>query len=75
MSERKTPILLTLGPLTHRIYAVTRYRDLGNGNIDAQTKHDVTDQFGAVLDELDRLGLELRPKPKVSVSDEGSGAS
>jgi hypothetical protein len=45
MSGRKNPPLLTIGPLTGRIYIVTRYTDKGNGVIDAHEKFDVTGQF------------------------------
>jgi hypothetical protein len=53
--------LLRLGPLSHRIYLVTRYRELESGSIEAIAKQDVTDQVGAVLAELAAAGLELCP--------------
>lgn len=52
MADRKTPVLLREGPLSKRIYAVTRYtrKTLDNGRevINAQTKHDVTEDFEAL---------------------------
>jgi hypothetical protein len=54
--------LLRLGPLSGRVYLVTRYRELGGGAIDAIKKVDVTNEVGALLEELDARGLELRPK-------------
>lgn len=66
----KQPPLLRVGPLTHRVYLVTRYRELPNGIIEAiGPKVDVTNQVGAVLEELDRLGLELRPSAVSAVSE------
>jgi hypothetical protein len=50
---RTKPPLLTLGPLSGRIYVVTRYTDKGNGVIDAHEKYDVTSQFMAVKEEAE----------------------
>jgi hypothetical protein len=65
MSTRKTPILLRIGPLSGRIFAVTRYtvkrNDDGSEYVDAHEKHDVTDQFGACMAELEARGLEVTP--------------
>lgn len=61
MTPRQPP-LLRLGPLSNRVYLITRYRKLGDGMIEAiGEKVDVTDQVGRVLEELDALGLELTP--------------
>lgn len=43
------PLLLRSG-LTGTVYVVTRYKDHGDGRIEAQTKYDVTDQFLALVD-------------------------
>ncbi len=63
MSERKNPILLRVGPLSGRIFAVTRYtvkqNEDGSEWVDAHEKYDVTDQFGACLAELDARNLEV----------------
>lgn len=40
--------LLVRGPLSGRIYVVTAYKDLDNGNIEAIKKYDVTEQFIAL---------------------------
>jgi hypothetical protein len=45
---------LTIGPLTGRIYVVTKYRVLEGGVIDAQTKYDVTSDFMAVKEIAER---------------------
>lgn len=58
---RKTPVLITVGPLSNRIFAVTRYSKDADGMITAHEKQDVTDQVGAALEELDRRGLQLMP--------------
>lgn len=42
MTKRMQPVRVMASPLTGNIYAVTRYRDLGDGCMEAQTKHDVT---------------------------------
>lgn len=56
MSERKTPILIQRGPLSGAVYAITKYtRKQVNGRevIRAQTKHEVTAYYEAlVLDDL-----------------------
>lgn len=58
----KQPPLLRLGPLSNRVYLITRYRTLEGGVIEALgAKVDVTDQVGRVLEELDARGLELTP--------------
>lgn len=41
-------VLLLRGGLTGRVYAVTKWRDLGEGRIEALVKHDVTDQYEAL---------------------------
>lgn len=55
--------LLYVGPLSGRVYLATRYTQRRDGTISVTTKYDVTSQVGAVLDELDKRGLELRPIP------------
>jgi hypothetical protein len=45
---------LTIGPLSGRIYVVTKYRVLENGVIEAQTKYDVTSDFMAVKEIAER---------------------
>jgi hypothetical protein len=66
MTDRKTPILITVGPLTGRIFAVTRYTMNADGSLIAHEKQDVTDQVGAALEELNLRGLELRPKAEAT---------
>jgi hypothetical protein len=51
--------LLYVGPLSHRVYLATRYSTGPDNRVTVQTKYDVTDQVGAVVAELDRLGLQL----------------
>ena len=41
--------LLVRGPLSDRVYVVTRYRVTGGGAVEALTKYDVTDQFRALV--------------------------
>ena len=50
MSEKQPPLLLRSG-LTGRVWIVTRYKvlDAERGRIEAITKHDVTDQFDAIV--------------------------
>lgn len=45
---KQQPPRLFRGPLSGRVYVVTRYRDLGNGMFEAHEKHDVTDEFLAL---------------------------
>lgn len=45
----KQPPRLMVGGLTNRVYVVTRYRDLGDGCIEALEKFDVTEDFEAIL--------------------------
>lgn len=52
--------ILTRGGLTNRVYVVTKWRDLGNGNIEAVEKYDVTDQYGAL--RAAESGSEDSPK-------------
>ncbi len=40
--------LICFSDLTKRFYVVTRYKDLGDGKIQAQIKYDVTDQIAAI---------------------------
>jgi hypothetical protein len=47
MSDKKRPLLVR-GGLTGRVYVVTRYRDLGEGRLEALEKFDVTDQYEAL---------------------------
>lgn len=48
---RKNPPMLSLGPLTNKVYIVTRYRviDAEKGHYEAQEKFDVTEQFEALV--------------------------
>lgn len=39
------------GGLSGRVYVVTRYRDLGDGNYEALEKYDVTEEFEAMIVE------------------------
>jgi hypothetical protein len=39
------------GGLSNRVYVVTRYRDLGNGMIEALEKFDVTEEFEILVVE------------------------
>lgn len=41
--------LLVRGPLSDRVFIVTRYKVHGGGRIEALTKYDVTDQFDALV--------------------------
>lgn len=50
------PRLLTSG-LTGRHYIVTKYTDLGDGQIRSDTKYDVTDEVEAIVNEHEK---ELR---------------
>lgn len=59
---RKTPVLITVGPLSKRIFAVTRYTMGADGSVIAHEKQDVTDQVGAALQQLDEMGLKIVPK-------------
>lgn len=43
---------LMRGGLSGRVYVVTRYRDLGNGTIEALEKFDVHDDFLAMIEEI-----------------------
>jgi hypothetical protein len=47
MSTRKQPPILNVGPLSGKVYIVTRYRVLDGekGQYEAQEKYDVTEQF------------------------------
>lgn len=36
---------LLYSEMTGAVYIVTNYKDLGNGNYEAHTKHDVTGEF------------------------------
>lgn len=42
---------LMRGGLSGRVYVVTSYRDLGNGNVEALVKHDITDDFTTLANE------------------------
>lgn len=44
------PRLMCSG-LTNRVYVVTRYKEMGGGQIEALEKFDVTDDFVALLPE------------------------
>jgi len=48
MSERKNPILLRRGPISGRVEVITRYTEK-DGVVRAQTKHDVSDDFRALM--------------------------
>ena len=43
--RRKHPILIRRGWISGRWYAVTRYKDLGSGDVEAQEKHDITEDL------------------------------
>lgn len=49
-SKKQLPHLMR-GGLSNRVYVVTRYRDLGNGSIEALEKFDVTEEFEAMIIE------------------------
>lgn len=74
MSTRKNPPMIFVGALSNRIYCATRYTKNNDGRFTAHEKFDVTDQVGAALEELDRRGLELRPRSG-EVHNETTGAS
>jgi hypothetical protein len=48
--RRKQPIRLVQSGLTGRWYFVTRWKDRGDGLIEAVEKHMVTDDVAALLD-------------------------
>lgn len=58
MTIRYQP-LLTRGGLSGRIYVVTKWRDLGNGAIEAVEKFDVTDQYDDLYESDDRTPEKL----------------
>lgn len=51
MSARQQTPRLMRGGLSGRVYVVTRYRDLGDGNYEALEKYDVTEEFEAMIVE------------------------
>lgn len=55
-SRRLNPPLLTEEPLSGRVFVVTVGKVFANGNIEATTKYDVTDQFEALAKK--RAGVE-----------------
>jgi hypothetical protein len=74
VSPRKTPILIRRGGLTGDYFALTRYRELPNGIIEAAVdgKHDVTADVEAfvaerarplviALEDIERRLRERRP--------------
>lgn len=48
------PPRLLRGGLSGRVYVATRYRDLGNGTWEALEKHDVHEDFLAMVAELNQ---------------------
>lgn len=46
-TRKQTPILVRSGA-TGSVYIVTKYRDHGNGNIEALEKHEVTQQYNTL---------------------------
>ncbi len=54
-------VRLIQGGLSSRIFAVTRYRQRGDGTVEALEKHDVTDEFFALCA---RLGVQQPEGPK-----------
>lgn len=60
MTAPKKPPRLMMGGLTKAVYVVTRYRDHGNGLIEATgDKHDVTGQFLVVAAHIDKTAADL----------------
>lgn len=49
MAQQPILVYSTLG---RRVYIVTKYKDRGDGRIEAQRKFDVTDQFCKVANEF-----------------------
>jgi hypothetical protein len=47
--RRKAPILIGHGWLTDKWFAITRYRRLDGEMVEAQEKHDITDQLHTAL--------------------------
>lgn len=45
--------------LTHRVYAVVRYTDLGEGAVQSLEKYDVTEDFYAMTSEITKEIREL----------------
>jgi MoxR-like ATPase len=61
VSARKTPILLRPGPLSGRIWALTRYRRTGRAvQVIGDGREDVTADFDALVCEL-----LLDPAPRI----------
>lgn len=58
------PVILRRGPITGKIYAITKYRRSEDGHLVAQEKHDVTSDFdylvGRALEEVPTLSEEAR---------------
>ncbi len=50
-SPQKQPRLMR-STLTGTVYVVTRYKDLGEGRIEATQKYDVTDDFMFILGQI-----------------------
>jgi hypothetical protein len=70
----KQPPLLLRGGLSGRIYVVTRYKvlDAEKGRIEAITKHDVTDQYEALLRErYGRRDEDVLLTSQVPLSEQG----
>lgn len=45
MTKMKQTPLIRFSELSGRIYVVTKYKLFGNGRVEAQEKHDVTEQM------------------------------
>lgn len=43
--------LLMRGGLSDRVFVVTKWRDMGEGRVEALMKHDVTEQYDALRAE------------------------
>jgi hypothetical protein len=54
MSAKKQVPHLMRGGLSGRIYVVTRYRELGNGSVEALEKYDITEEFDAMVREREQ---------------------
>lgn len=57
--RRKQPIMLSRGGLSQRWYAVTRWKDRGDGLFEAIEKHELAPEVSAALDVAARHKDEI----------------
>jgi hypothetical protein len=63
-SRRFDPPRLTFGPLSGRVYIVSHGKDLGDGNVEATKKYDITNQFEALARNLGWTPPPSEPEPE-----------